>query len=373
MSLYRSMGRGSWIVQRVLLGIPVRRRTGCHEKADAQVVEQTLLKLAEHGLRDLILAFDRKQITGPELVAGIERYGLTFQFTVENTARVRWAMWDWLLEAELAPKTRADYRWNIGALLGVKLPKLDETPTAAQERTLRSGPVITDLPLLLARYVRKATPSMAVQVKAVAQAYARDRIPMGDQSALWRELAAIRGKRRRPRRSVQGGLSPASAREVSERLGRLGPMWWTLCCTGMGKREYWRFPREPLTGRWQVLSDRIVVHGTKRESRERIVPRLTTPVRPLLGEKRFALHLKGVGQALGIPRLTPYVGRRTFAHFLELAKSIPDSRCDAYMGHSPKSDRAKYREHDVGPYLSADTAALRSVVGPEPRYLEVMA
>jgi len=31
MSLYRSMNRGSWIVERTLLGVHIRRATGCND------------------------------------------------------------------------------------------------------------------------------------------------------------------------------------------------------------------------------------------------------------------------------------------------------------------------------------------------------
>lgn len=369
MSLYRSHDRGSWVVQRRLLGIPVRTATGCYERAEAEEVEHTLRKLAKHGRRDLILAFVNRQISGPELVSSVEGYGVTFQLTVTSAVRLRWAMYRWLRDAELAVKTRRDYRWNIGALLTVKLPALDHPLTDA--RTLHQGPGLEELPALLAKYARRATPAMFVQVKAVCQAFVRDTVPQGAHSDLWRDVAAVQGPKRR-RRDVQGGLTPDRAREVAERLGRLGPMWWTLCCTGMGAREYWRMPGEPRTGRWEVEPDRILVHGTKRHDRDRIVPRLTTPVRPMLSSKRFTKHLTAVGLALAIPKLTPYVARRTFAHWLELTK-IPDSRCDAYLGHSPKSDRAKYREHDVVPYLAADVKALRKVIGAAPRYMEVMA
>ena len=213
---------------------------------------------------------------------------------------------------------------------------------------------------------------MFTQVKAAGQSFVRDTVAKGQQSDLWRDLSGVQGPKRQPRR-VQGGLAPDRAREVAAWLQRDGPVWWTLCCTGLGPREYWPFPREPLTGRWDVLPDRIVAHGTKREHRDRTIPRITTPVRPMIGYQAFRRRLTEAGRVLGIERLTPYVARRTFAHFLELAREIPDSRCDLYMGHSAKTDRAKYREHDVVPYLPEDTRALRQAVGPDPRYMRALA
>lgn len=376
MALYRSQGRGSWIVQRRLLGIRVRRATGCYDRGQALEVEQTLLKLAEHGRKDVIVAFQRGEITGSELVASVVGYGVTFQLTVGSAIRLRRAMYEWLTNARLAPKTRRDYRWNIGALLGIKMPPLNEPLTPAQTQTLHQGPVLEDLPDLLVHYGRRAKPVMFVQVKAVCQAFVRDTVAKGAHSDLWRDVAAVQGPKR-GRRDVQGGLTPGRARAVAEALATEygateGAMWWTLCCTGMGRREYWRMPREPGTGRWVVERDRILVHGTKRFARDRIVPRLTTPVRPAIGDKAFAKHLAKVGHDLGIRKLTPYVARRTFSHWLELAK-IDGSRCDAYMGHSPKSDREKYREHDVVPYLAEDRKAFRAVVGDDPQFMRVVA
>lgn len=364
MTLYRSMGRGSWIVRRKLLGIRVQRATGLYERADAAQLEATLVKLAHHGRRDLIAAFVAGQVEGPELMAGVERYGLSFQLAVTSVVRLRRAMHEWLRSAELAERTRRDYRWSLGVLVG-GLPPIDREPTAAERRALHRGPDLRDLPRLLARYARRAKPVMFVQVRAAAQSFVRDTVPKGQHSELWRDLAAVQGPKRR-RRDVQGGLAPARAREVAEKLGRFGPMWWTLCCTGMESKEYWR------AGGFDVLLDRILIHGTKRESRDRVVMRLTTPVRPLLGVRAFRRRLKAVGDALGIPKLTPYVGRRTFSHFLELA-GILDSRCDAYMGHSPKSDRAKYREHDVVPYLAEDAKAIRAKIGADPVYVRALA
>lgn len=377
MALYRTMRDGlpvgTWMVQRRIMGIRIRQATGCTEREEAEQVEQTLLKLGRHGRRDLVLAFRDRQITGPELVSSVEGYGVTFQLTVTSAVRLRRAMYTWLRESKLALKTRKDYRWSLGVLVG-KLPPIDREPTEAEQRKLAQGSTLEQLPDLLARYARQRTtkPVMFVQVKAAAQSFVRDTVPKGQHSPLWQALAAIQGPKRK-RRDVQGGLTPDRAREVAEALGgMLGRMWWWLCCTGMGPREYWKYPNEPLTGRWEAYPDRVIVHGTKRDDRDRIVFRIADAIRPALGNKAFAKKLKAVGAELGIRKLTPYVARRTFSHWLKLAK-IDDSRCDAYMGHSPKSDREKYREHDVLPYLAEDRKAFRAVVGDDPQFVRVVA
>jgi integrase len=359
--------RGSYIVERKLLGINVRKRTAFYERQGAEDFERCLLKLAKHGRRDLIEAFGAGHISAPELLAGVEGYGVTFQLTVSSTVRLRRAMHDWLRTAHLADKTRREYRYNLSALVG-KLPPINRPPTDEETKAIARGPVLRELPALLARYARRATASSFTQAKAAAQSFVRDTVPKGHHSELWRDVASIQGPQATDR-DVQGGLTPELARTVAERLGRLGPMWWTMCCTGMGNKEYWHLA-------WQVLADRIFIRGVQKgrmeKPRDRIVPILTTPVRPLLSEKRFAKVLAKVGADLRIEGLTPYVARRTFAHFLELAKT-PDSQCDALMGHSPKGMRGRYREHDIAPYLPAIKTALRQAIGPDPVYVRAIA
>lgn len=367
MSLYRSMSCGSWIVKRRILGVHLRRATGIEDLERARELEQVLLKLGKHGLRDLVVAFHRGEVSGGELLASVERFGLTYQLTTERMVPLRRAVYEWLKRAELAEKTRKEYRYNFIRLVG-KLPPLDREPTRVEERFLARGPDRTELPELLRRYARRAKPMMFVQVKAAAQSYVRRTVAKGQQSEMWKDLAGIQGPKRRAR-DVGLGLSPERAREVAVACSGHGPvygqMWWTMCCTGMHWKEY------AIDG-WKALADRIDVYGEKRAFRMRSVPLLTTPVRPACGERKFRRVLKAVGEKLGIEKLTSYVARRTFAHFLELTK-IPDSQCDILMGHSPKTDREKYREHDIVPYLPAIGAAMRKVIGQDPVYMKAMA
>lgn len=350
MSLYRSMGRGSWIVERVLCGLHVRRATGCVEHPAAMQVEAALLSLAKHGRRDLITAFDLGHIGGPELTAAVEQHGVSFQLTLERAIPLAAAVERWLAAADLAPATKRDYGYGLKALQG---------------KSRRAA--VADLPTLLARYARRAKPVMFQRVKAAAQSLISATVPKGQHSDLWRDVAAIKGQRPR-RRQVGLALPPATARAVAEELARqfgalYGAAWWTLCCSGMGRTEYWR-------RKWKVQLHGLAIPGTKTEYRPRVVPLLTTPVRGV-SEDRLADALNVVGMKLGISRLTIGVARKTYARLLEVAK-IDDSRCDAYMGHSPKGMRGLYREHDVVPYLAGDATALRAVLGADPQYMRAV-
>jgi hypothetical protein len=120
---------------------------------------------------------------------------------------------------------------------------------------------------------------------------------------------------------------------------------------------------------WEVRTDRVAIHGTKRAGRERIVPRLGTPALPS-SEYKAAYHaLVTVRQKLTkdhplLAGLVVYDARRTFAHWLELAK-IPRSRRMAYLGHSVRDVTDRYEQHSVEFYLTADRKALRHVVGAQ--------
>ncbi len=226
--------RGSYIVQRRLLGIQVRKRTGIYEREAAEDLEETLRKLARHGRRDLIAAFVAGHVSGPELLAGVEGYGVTFQLTVTSTVRLRRAIDEWLRTAKLADKTKREYRIGLGQLVGA-LPFLGRALSDADERGLQRGPVLGELPTLLTRYARRAKANMFTKVRAAAQSFVRSTVPKGQHSELWSDVAAVEGPQGQGR-DVLGGLTPDVARAVAERLGRLGRMWCTLCCTGMGNK-----------------------------------------------------------------------------------------------------------------------------------------
>lgn len=351
MSLYRSMGRGTWVVERVLCGLHVRKATGCPEHPDAMRVEAALLLLAKHGRRDLIEAFAQGFIRGPELAASVEHYGVSFHLTAERAVQLAPAVAAWLAKADLAPVTKRDYGYGF---------------TALQRRSAKAS--VAELPALLTSYARRAKPVMFQRVKAAVQSFVSATVQRGQHSDLWRDVAAIKGRRPR-RRQVGTGLPPAIARLVAETLAAqfgaiYGATWWTLCCSGMGRSELWR-------SKWKVQLDHLVIPGTKTAHRPRIVPLVATPVRPPMSDERFADALAAVGATLHIPKLTIYVGRRTWAHFLELA-NIPPSRQAALMGHSPKDVPGLYREHDPRPYLADDTKALRAVIGADPTYVRAV-
>lgn len=349
--MFRSSNRGTAIIERVVAGVCIRRASGTTDPDTFAAIGRMLDEFHREGRDDLARAIADDHIKAVVLWQAYRRQGLSLQLVPERALRARATIDAWLKRAEqrgdLMPKTCYDYgRW-LTTMIGS-----------------RPGASVAELPDLLARYRRRSHAVTFNRTRAALLSFFADTLARGSRSPLYQDAAAIRS-RTPGRRTVGLALEPELARTVAEKLGRLGPMWWTLVCTGMGRKEYWETP-------WRVLKDRVVIEGTKRESRLRIVPHVTTPVRPLCGERAFERALRAVGDALGIRRLTIYVARRTFAHIMELA-GIDDSRCDAYMGHRPKGVRGGYREHDVAPHLGPDRAAIRAVVGRDPRYVQVVA
>jgi integrase len=82
------------------------------------------------------------------------------------------------------------------------------------------------------------------------------------------------------------------------------------------------------------------------------------------GSGLISSRLRGVAIAYAGP-LVPYDGRRTFSHWLEVAK-IDEARIETYMGHEIKDVRMAYRRGSkefVRPYLAQDLAALLALPG----------
>lgn len=158
-----------------------------------------------------------------------------------------------------------------------------------------------------------------------------------------------RAERTRTRRPA---FSPADIRTLLEQLGPMAPAFWSMCCTGMGPGEFW--------GAWELLEDRVAIHGTKTAQRDRIVPRIRALV-PATG----TVHLLRYYLNKATPRLTPYDARRCFARWMEAA-GIPRTRRRLYMGHGAKDITDLYEAHDISRFLLEDATALAEYLGETP-------
>jgi integrase len=196
--------------------------------------------------------------------------------------------------------------------------------------------------------------------RSAAQAFVRATLKRSHP--LYIEVAAVETrivKKRPPGKAL-------SIDEVRERFphpetDKVDAIAWSMVTTGMNPKEYW--------ARWQTLSDRVHVNGTKRGGRERDIPLVRVPAVPRLSRDRwqrvFRERIAGA--------FTPYQLRRTYSQWMEAAH-IPRARRRLYLGHGAKDVTDLYEAHEVTAFLAEDATKLREFLGlpdPTPTRLEV--
>jgi integrase len=213
-------------------------------------------------------------------------------------------------------------------------------------------PAIADLPELLedlrVQMRKEAHAPSFNRAKAAVQAFVKSKLKKNHP--LYHSVGAVEGmqeKRQREgnRLTVQEFNALCVKLSSDDRL-----IAEAMAYTGMGWTEY--------NGRWELKSDRVLIHGTKRKGRERFVPKVGNPQRIERGYKSFRLELaKASGN-----RVTPYDLRRTYATWLEDAE-IPRTRRKLYMGHGARDVTDLYERREVERFLSADSEKLSRFIG----------
>lgn len=235
-------------------------------------------------------------------------------------------------------------------------------------RTLRSlvrrAPLLRDLPDLLTLYRAQCEaaghPRVFNVARTAVQAFVRDKI--GKRKPL--ALAVADVPPLRERKQGRPGLPLADAIVVRDGLGaQAGRIWWSMCLSGMGPGELW--------GAWTVEQDRVHIAGTKvvRQGRDeafgrvRDVPLVDYPTRPELTRDGFTSALRRYSAKVG-RKVTPYMGRKTFARWLEDAQ-IPRARREVYRGHGKRDIGDVYERYEVADYLRGDAEKMRAQLGPQ--------
>jgi hypothetical protein len=342
MSLFRSMHRGSWVIERTFRRVGhIRRATGLREESDAAELERLLVRLSHLHRDELLMAFRDRLIAGDELYAAYLRGGMEGLPSVAHIKALDAAVEAWLASAAIAPRTRRDYAAILKRVIGGKPAK------------------VSDLPTLLTRYRERTKGGRAFNLaRAAARSFASSL--MGRYSDLWNMLSNIRP--RPVRRKAGHPQTPDEAREVAQALGRYGGMWWTLCTSGMSGGPDGPYFLERFSVTRQTRGTRrieaLAIHGTKREGRERVVPLVATPVRPLVKYPAFARALRAIG-------LTPNDGRRSYEAWMENA-GIPKARRRRYMGHGTADVTDLYGDdYPLAEFLDADAARIRTYIGTD--------
>lgn len=336
MTPHKRNNRGTYVFDRTFRGVGrIRQSSGTLDKRLFTRLNNMLDDIARSDRADLLHAvFEKKVHPLRELYPVYKARGIKGLPTLERLKPLKKNVDAWQKRLECSEKHRQQIGYAFNAL------------------GMKKSHTIADLPKLLKAYSVDAKPTMFNRVRSACQAFARD--TAGRYSELWREVSQVLPKK--TQRKDGHPQTPKQAESVRLDLGDYGQIWWSMCCTGMGPKELGLFPGEG--GDWEVKQDRVLIHGTKAEARDRVVPLIETPVRPNMQYAAFR-------RALAKHRLTPYDGRRTFLHWLEMAK-IPRSRIEYYAGHKAGRDvTSLYLDHDVGQYLAKDRRAVRAYLRRE--------
>lgn len=186
------------------------------------------------------------------------------------------------------------------------------------------------------------------RARAAMMAFVRD--DLGRHHPIYAAVAAVEPLPE-PKVHDRHPCTVQEAKDIREQLGpKWGPIWWALCCHGMGPREYW------IDG-WTVKGLALEIHGHKRAARERTVPLVFEPPVPIGTMAGFAEALERLGAGV-----TPYDARRSYARWLDELR-LPNYQHDALMGHGPKDMRSLYSSGDITAWMEELGAQLRQKLG----------
>jgi hypothetical protein len=205
----------------------------------------------------------------------------------------------------------------------------------------REALTVNEVPAAMRAYRQKmkASPVMFNRTRAAMLSFLRD----NRHSQEWSEVRDIRAYR--VKRRATHSVSPQELSDITTQLEPCyGDMLWSMALTGMGPSEYW--------GKWEVTDNSVIIHGTKREGRERIVPLVVAPVVPTRIPKSVMSALKSVK-----PKMVLYDMRRSYARWLEEA-GVPRTRRKIYMGHGTRDVTDLYERHEIQSYLTEDAGRL---------------
>lgn len=212
------------------------------------------------------------------------------------------------------------------------------------------GATLAELPAALRAYRAacelRGTARMFNIVRSYAEAFVRD--VLQPTHKVYGEVQAVRTLPYSLNAVTRRPMMPG---QLLDELRKLGEAYaadaWQMAVTGMGPREYYETP-------WHDTGDRVLIEGTKRESRKRAVPWVMAMHAPRV--TRSALTQRWRRAKLS---LTPYDLRRSYAVWLEEA-GIPYSRRERYLGHGARRVTDLYTQRDLSAWLRSDGQALQT-------------
>ena len=329
---------GTLILDRTFKGVGrIQKSTGVTTVKDFELLSSMLTELYRSGKHGILREIRDGKISILETY-GYYHSGQLAQTPSALTLRpISPTIEQWIEQHDLAESTRKAYKAQFSVF--VKL--------------IGKNTQITDLPMKLKVYrdhcQKKGTLRSFNYVRSILQSFLNR--TLGRSHPLWEQVSQIQNftiKSKDMKQAPQ--LSVVEAQHLIWALPvEHARIVEAMIFTGMGWSE--------VNGEWWEENDRIVVRGTKRESRDRVVPLVQPQLsRPTRKKKSFSIALKKVRSDL-----TTHSFRRSYAHWLEEAQVIP-SRIAQYLGHSVATQTEKYTKSEVTKFLTEDGEKIRTYI-----------
>jgi len=327
------------IVDREFPGVGrIKKASGTTIPAVRRKINRMLTEFYETGRLDLLRDIRDGRLTLMEALDAHQRRALDSLATGATAQQLQKAMQRWIDKQEpgvdYSEKHIESLATSLGYLLGV-----------------RKDAKVNDLPELLESLrdtLGKSHPRSFNLARSNASAFVRATLKR--KHPLWLAINAVE-PRTVPKPAARPDLTVEwMTNTFADADERVSAAAWSMALTGMGPKEYW--------GAWEVLADRVVIHGTKREARDRAVPLIQAPTSPRISKDNFRKKLNTLTDA----RVEPYDFRRTFARWMERA-GIVRARRKMYMGHAAGDVTGLYERHELDAYLVEDARAMRRYLG----------
>ena len=347
----------------IVLGVRIKKQSGVTTKAERDDLVAMLRTLPKQGHLEIVRGIQAGRWSLLEVYAHYVAGTLAQLYGPQDDQQLDPVVDGWLDRALCADGTRDNRRDAFKAL------------RALERRTL----FLRDLPELLKTYRARCEevkhPRTFNIARTAVQAFLRD--TLGKRKPLTLAVADV--PKLAERKQGRAGLVLPEAVAIRDQLPHDAALaWWSMVLTGMGPKEFF-------VDGFDVLADRVLIHGAKTEGRERAVPLIDTPVRPALTKDGYTSALRrlsgrrlresltaqldrkptpqeltAAAQAKGAQpwKVTPYQARKTFARWMEEAR-IPRTRRNRYRGHGTQDIGDNYERYEVDGYLRDDAKAMR--------------
>lgn len=332
---HKSHGRGSAVIKKKFRGVPlIRRAVGTNDPVTVRKIATMYDALYAQGRLDVLTAIARRRLH-PLAVFSQWQLGREVQLPAADVFPPLGGTWDRWADTLLNDAHRRAARGTRRHL------------------DIRGDATVAELPAILASYrLRCADKHRTFNLaRAHSQAFIRD--TLGRSHVLWGAVRDVLPFRQSSARARKG--RPYTVGEVRNACKVMGPktgaMAWTLAATGMGNKEYWH-------DGFTIEFDCVAIHGKKRYGRERVVPRWTLVVGPLVSEKTFRKALAAATSG----KIKPYDLRRCFARWCEEA-GVTRTNIAAYLGHTARTMSDLYRVGELAGQLAEDGERLKQYAG----------